>query len=42
MNVKHVGLLSGGHSSAVTCIEMVRRYGKENCILLNTIISLKE
>ncbi len=34
-NVTHIGLISGGISSAITCIEMVRRYGKDNCILLN-------
>ncbi len=30
-----VGLLSGGIHSALTCIEMVRKYGKENCLLMN-------
>lgn len=31
----HIVCFSGGHSSAVAAIETVRRYGKENVILLN-------
>lgn len=33
--VKHIVCFSGGHSSALVAIEVVRRYGKENVILLN-------
>lgn len=33
--VKYVVCYSGGHSSAIAAIETVRRYGKENVILLN-------
>lgn len=33
--MKHVVCYSGGHSSAVCAVEAVRRYGKENVILLN-------
>lgn len=33
--MKHIVCYSGGHSSAIVAIEVVRRYGKENCILLN-------
>lgn len=39
--VTHIGLLSGGHSSAITCIEMVRKFGKENCLLLNHDITVR-
>ncbi|MBI9013814.1 MAG: hypothetical protein JEZ08_16390 [Clostridiales bacterium] len=35
MKVLRVGLLSGGISSALTCIEMIRRYGKENSVIIN-------
>lgn len=31
----HIVCLSGGHSSGIAAIETVRRYGKENTILLN-------
>lgn len=31
----HIVLLSGGHSSALVAIEVVRKYGKGNVILLN-------
>lgn len=34
-DVKHIALLSGGHSSGLVAIEAVRRFGKENVILLN-------
>lgn len=37
--MKYVVCYSGGHSSALTAIEAVRRYGKENVILLNHNIS---
>lgn len=33
--MKHVVCYSGGHSSGIVAIEVVRRYGKENVILLN-------
>lgn len=33
--MKHIVCFSGGHSSAVVAIEVVRKYGKENVILLN-------
>jgi hypothetical protein len=33
--MKHIALLSGGHSSGKVAIEVVRRFGKENVILLN-------
>lgn len=33
--IKHIICYSGGHSSAITAIEVVRRFGKENVILLN-------
>jgi hypothetical protein len=32
---KHICCYSGGHSSALVAIEIVRRYGKENVVLLN-------
>lgn len=32
---KHIVCYSGGHSSALVAIEVVRRYGKENTVLLN-------
>jgi thermostable 8-oxoguanine DNA glycosylase len=36
---KYIVCLSGGHSSAIAAIETVRKYGKENVILLNHDIS---
>jgi len=33
--MKYIVCLSGGHSSAIAAIETVRRYGKDNTILLN-------
>jgi hypothetical protein len=33
--VKHIVCYSGGHSSALVAIEVVRRYGKDDVILLN-------
>ena len=33
--MKYVVCYSGGHSSAIAAVEVVRRYGKENVILLN-------
>lgn len=33
--IKHVVCYSGGHSSALVAVEVVRRFGKENTILLN-------
>jgi PP-loop superfamily ATP-utilizing enzyme len=41
VEVKNVICFSGGHSSALCAIEAVRRYGKENVILLNHDLSLK-
>jgi len=35
MKTKHIICYSGGHSSAICAIECVRRFGKENVILLN-------
>lgn len=32
---KHIVCFSGGHSSAIVAIEVVRKYGKENVVLLN-------
>lgn len=32
---KHIALFSGGEASALVAVELVRRYGKENVILLN-------
>lgn len=39
--MKHIVCFSGGHSSAVAAIETVRKYGRENVILLNHNISSK-
>jgi len=39
--VKYVVCFSGGHASAVTAIEAVRRHGKDNVVLLNHDISSK-
>ncbi|MEA1891615.1 MAG: hypothetical protein U9N33_02775 [Campylobacterota bacterium] len=36
---QHIVCFSGGHSSAIVAIEVVRKYGKENVILLNHDIS---
>ena len=33
--MKHIVCYSGGHSSALVAIEVVRKFGKENTILLN-------
>jgi len=33
--VKYIVLYSGGHSSALVAVEAVRRFGKENVVLLN-------
>lgn len=33
--MKHIVCFSGGHSSALVAIEVVRRYGKDNVVLLN-------
>lgn len=38
-NLKHIVLFSGGHSSAIVALKVVKKYGKENCILLNHDIS---
>lgn len=35
MKKKHIVCFSGGHSSAIVAIEVSRKYGKENVILLN-------
>lgn len=39
--MKYVVLFSGGHASALTAIEAVRKYGKEDVILLNHDLSSK-
>lgn len=36
---KHIVCYSGGHSSALVAIEVVSKYGKDNCVLLNHDIS---
>ena len=33
--MKHIVCYSGGHSSALVAIEVTRKFGKENVILLN-------
>ena len=33
--MKYIVCFSGGHSSALVAIEAVRKYGKENVILVN-------
>lgn len=33
--MKHIALLSGGHSSGIVAVEVARRFGAENVILLN-------
>lgn len=35
MELSHIVCFSGGHSSAIVAIEVVRKHGKENVILLN-------
>ena len=35
MILKHIICYSGGHSSALVAIEAVRKFGAENCVLLN-------
>ena len=37
--MRYIVCYSGGHSSALVAIEVVRKYGKENVILLNHNIS---
>lgn len=37
--MKHIVCFSGGHSSALAAIETVRKYGRENVVLLNHDIS---
>ena len=37
---KHIVCYSGGHSSALVAIEVTRKYGKENVILLNHDIAI--
>lgn len=37
--MKHVVCYSGGHSSALVAIEVVRKYGKDSVVLLNHDIS---
>lgn len=37
--MKHIVCFSGGHSSAIVAIEVVRKFGKENVVLLNHNIS---
>lgn len=38
--VRHICCYSGGHSSGLVAIEVVRRFGKENVVLLNHDIAL--
>lgn len=38
-HMKRIVCFSGGHSSALAAIETVRKYGRENVILLNHDIS---
>jgi hypothetical protein len=38
-SIKHIICYSGGHSSALVAIEVVKKYGNENVILLNHNIS---
>ena len=33
--MKHIVCYSGGHSSALVAIEVVRKFGKEDVVLLN-------
>ena len=33
--MKHIICYSGGHSSAIVAIEVVRKFGKENVLLVN-------
>ena len=33
--MKHIVCYSGGHSSALVAVEVVRKFGKENVVLLN-------
>ncbi len=37
--IKHIVCYSGGHSSALVAVEVVRRFGKDNVILVNHDIS---
>ena len=37
----HIVCFSGGESSAIVAIEVVRKFGKENVVLLNHDISSK-
>ena len=37
--MKHIVAFSGGHSSALVAIEVVRKFGKDNVVLLNSNIS---
>ena len=39
--MKHIIAFSGGHSRALVAVEVVRRFGKENVILLNSDINEK-
>jgi len=41
MKIKHIVCYSGGHSSALVAIEVVRMFGKQNVILLNHNINPK-
>lgn len=42
MKMKHIVCYSGGHSSALVAIEVVRKYGKEDVILVNHQCILEE
>lgn len=39
---KHIICFSGGHSSALVAIEVVRKYGKENIVLINHECKLED
>lgn len=39
--MKHIVCFSGGHSSALVALEVVKKYGKENVVLINHDISSK-
>lgn len=42
MTMKYIVCYSGGHSSAIAAIEVARKFGKENVILLNHNLSAKQ
>ena len=42
LQVKHIVCFSGGESSAIVAVELVRKFGKENVILVNHNINSKK